>query len=97
MLHITLVCMGGFSTGMLVKRMREDATKQGIEVDINATSESNFKNVADKTDVLLIGPQVSFIEATMRSRYPEMKIAVINAVDYGTMNGSKVLDFARNM
>lgn len=94
MLHITLVCMGGFSTGMLVKRMREEAVKKAIEVDINATSESNFKTVADKTDVLLIGPQVSFIEGTMKSRYPNLKIAVINAVDYGSMNGGKVLDFA---
>lgn len=97
MLRITLVCMGGFSTGVLVKRMREEAVKQVIEVEINATSESNFKAIANKTDVLLIGPQVSFIEATMKSRYPDLKIAVINAADYGTMNGSKVLDFARSL
>lgn len=97
MLHITLVCMGGFSTGMLVKRMREDAVKHALDVEINATSESNFKNFADKTDVLLIGPQVSFIEGTMKSRYPNLKIAVINAVDYGSMNGGKVLEFARNL
>lgn len=97
MLRITLVCMGGFSTGMLVKRMREEAAKSGVNVEINATSESNFNSFSQKTDVLLIGPQVSFIEGEMRKRYPGMKIAVIDAIDYGSMNGSKVLDFACNL
>ncbi|PWC15376.1 PTS sugar transporter subunit IIB [Brenneria corticis] len=91
MTHITLVCMGGFSTSILVKKMREAAEKDHIAVDIMATSESNFKKVANQTDILLIGPQVSFIEKNMRLAYPTMKIAVIDSLDYGAMNGENVL------
>jgi len=91
MKRITLICMGGFSTSMLMKKMKTSAQANGIEVTIEATSESNFKKFEDITDILLIGPQVSFIEEDMKKKYPNIKVAVIKSSDYGTMNGEKVL------
>ena len=91
MTRITLICMGGFSTSMLVQKMEEAARKQNLEVQIRAMSEGNFKKYADQTDIVLLAPQVSFIEQQIKERYKNVKAAVINSIDYGTMNGEKVL------
>jgi PTS system cellobiose-specific IIB component len=83
--------MGGFSSSMLVQKMEESAKKQNLELEIRAMSEGNFKKHADQTDIVLLGPQVSFIEQQIKDRYKNLKVAVISSVDYGTMNGEKVL------
>ncbi|MEC0182163.1 PTS sugar transporter subunit IIB [Paenibacillus peoriae] len=93
MKQITLVCAAGMSTSMLVQKMQKSAQAQNLEVEIRATSEGSFKEYADKTDVLLIGPQVGYLEDDFKAKYePQgMKVSVINTMDYGMMNGEKVL------
>ncbi|GIP13295.1 PTS sugar transporter subunit IIB [Paenibacillus macerans] len=93
MKQITLVCAAGMSTSMLVQKMKKAAEAQNLEVEIRATSESSFKEYADKTDVLLIGPQVGYLEGDFKAKYePQgIKVSVINTMDYGMMNGEKVL------
>lgn len=93
MKQITLVCAAGMSTSMLVQKMQKAAQAQNIDVEIRATSESSFKEYADKTDVLLIGPQVGYLENDFKEKYePQgIKVSVINTADYGMMNGEKVL------
>ncbi|MBU9708022.1 MULTISPECIES: PTS sugar transporter subunit IIB [Paenibacillus] len=93
MKQITLVCAAGMSTSMLVQKMQKAAQAQNLEVEIRATSESSFKEYADKTDVLLIGPQVGYLEDDFKAKYEPkgIKVSVINIVDYGMMNGEKVL------
>lgn len=38
-LSIMLACAGGFSTSMLVERMKDAAKERGMEVNIDATAE----------------------------------------------------------
>ncbi|AUS28453.1 PTS sugar transporter subunit IIB [Paenibacillus polymyxa] len=93
MKQITLVCAAGMSTSMLVQKMQKAAQAQNLEVEIRATSESSFKEYADKTDILLIGPQVGYLQDDFKAKYEPkgIKVSVINIVDYGMMNGEKVL------
>ncbi|HEL2383799.1 TPA: PTS sugar transporter subunit IIB [Streptococcus suis] len=96
MVNITLVCAGGFSTSMLVTKMKEAAKAKNIEADIRAMAESAFEQFEGKTDVLLLGPQIGFLEDEFKSRYADsnMKVAVISMEDYGMMNGANVIDSA---
>lgn len=93
MTYITLVCAAGMSTSMLMKRMQQSAEQQGLEVKIIAMSEAKFESYEEPTDVLLLGPQISYLEDDLRKKYEPkgMKVAVIDMMDYGTMNGEKVL------
>lgn len=99
MKRITLVCAGGMSTSLLVTKMRAAAIKMSIEVHIEAVAENKFKEYADKTDILLLGPQVGFMLEELSSLYVAkgMVVEVIDSVDYGMMNGEKVLLHALNM
>lgn len=99
MKYITLVCAAGMSTSMLMSKMKSSAKRMGIEAQIVAMSESSFNDYKEPTEVLLLGPQVSYLLNDLKKKYePEgMKVSVINMMDYGMMNGEKVLKDALAM
>lgn len=89
---IMLACMGGFSTSMLVKKMREAAQTQGIEAEIDAVAETELDKY-DDLDIILLGPQVGHLLGELQSKF-STPVTVINSMDYGMMNGEKVLQDA---
>lgn len=100
MIRITLICAGGMSTSMLVAKMQKVAKDKGVEAEIVAIAEGKFKKeYSNKTDVLLLGPQVGFMINDFKSQYEPtgMKVDVIDSIDYGMMNGEKVLNIALNL
>lgn len=99
MKRITLVCAAGMSTSLMVSKMRLAAVSMGETVKIQAVPESEFAKYADETDVLLLGPQVGYRLNKMKTQYEPkgIKVAIINSIDYGMMNGEKVLKQALNM
>lgn len=99
MKKILLCCSAGMSTSLLVTKMRKVAEEKGIEVEIDAVALELFDENLSKYDVFLLGPQVKFKKTDFQKKADPFnkKVEVINMVDYGTMNGSKVLDFALNL
>jgi PTS system cellobiose-specific IIB component len=81
------------STSLLVTKMDAAAVKQGIVVKITAIAEAELKDYWDKTDVLLLGPQVRFLLNKIKAAGEQkgIPVDVINSIDYGLMNGEKVL------
>lgn len=97
---IMLVCNAGMSTSLLVTKMQEAATFSGVEAEIFAVPVSEVPGqVASKSiDVLLVGPQVRFMLDDYRQKYgAAMKVADINMMDYGTMNGANVFKAAMDL
>lgn len=94
MVNITLICAGGFSTSMLMNKMKEAAAKKGVDVEIRAMAESNFEKFDGPTDVLLLGPQVGHLLDQYQNKSENIKVSVIDMMDYGMMNGEKVLEDA---
>lgn len=99
MIKIGLFCAAGMSTSMLVEKMRKSATDKGIEVEINAYPESELSKKVDEIDVALLGPQVKFLlgKAQGICGSKGVPVDIINTMDYGMMNGEKVLDVALKM
>lgn len=95
MKNILLVCAAGMSTSIVVKKMQEAAAKRGIEATIWAVGESEAKREHQKADVMLLGPQVRFIEPKMKELVAgRIPVAIMNMQAYGMMNGEKILDDA---
>ena len=89
MKKILLACAGGFSTSMLVTAMLDAAKKKGIEVEIDAVAEADIENQMD-VDILLLGPQIAHRLEEL-SEELSIPVLVIDSMDYGMMNGEKVL------
>lgn len=96
MIRILLACAGGFSTSMLVERMIEAARNESEEILIEATAEGRVEKVVNQVDVLMLGPQVGHLEKKFQEKYTDkaVKITTIPSLDYGMMNGEKVLQQA---
>lgn len=97
MVKILLVCSAGMSTSLMVNKMKEHADKKGIEVEIWAVPDAEAADNLEKVDVLMLGPQVRFLENKMKEIAGDKPVAVIDMMAYGTMNGEKVLDQALSL
>lgn len=98
---IMLACAAGMSTSLLVSKMQKSAEEQGLDVSIFAVPASEAEEIVGKesVDVLLLGPQVRFMEAEFKKNLEEkgVPVGVIPMADYGMMNGPKVLAFAYDL
>ncbi|KRN60607.1 hypothetical protein IV83_GL001443 [Pediococcus inopinatus] len=89
---IMLVCAAGMSTSLLVSKMQKAAEKEGVDAEIFATAASDANNKLEEKhpDILMLGPQVRYMESNFKSKL-DIPVEVINMQDYGMMNGEKVL------
>lgn len=94
--RIMLACAVGFSSSMLVERMKAHANEEQMDVFIDAVSEESINKIIDQVDILLLGPQVNHMEEFLQEKYKNrsVKISVIDSMDYGLMDGKKVLEEA---
>lgn len=89
---ITLFCNAGMSTSLLVKRMQDEAAKQGKDYDINAYGLSFVPEEASKADVILVGPQVRHAVSMIKDKAGEKTPVVpIDMRMYGMIDAKGVL------
>ncbi|MEB6641189.1 PTS sugar transporter subunit IIB [Aeromonas caviae] len=99
MKKIMLCCSSGMSTSLLVKKMKEEAAKRGLKAEINAFGASEFDNQMPHYQVVLLGPQVKYMQAELAGRAAPhgVPVATIDMIDYGMQRGDKVLDHALSL
>jgi len=81
---------------MLVKKMADYAKEIGIETDIDATPFGNLGERINRTDVLLIGPQVRHLYKKFSAEY-DGKIPVIQVMNmshYALVKAKEIFDTA---
>ncbi|WP_421617384.1 PTS sugar transporter subunit IIB [Brevibacillus sp. TJ4] len=95
-MNILLCCNAGMSTSLLVQKMEQAAKELGVEAKIWAVSVAEVRQHIQQAEVLLLGPQVRYKLAEMRKAGEErgIPVDVIQATDYGTLNGKNVLEHA---
>lgn len=99
MKKIFLCCAAGMSTSMVVTKMKQAASTQGIEVDITAVGMDEFEATLPNYDCCMLGPQIKYKEAEFKAKGDAVgkPVGVINAMDYGMMKGDKILAAALAM
>ena len=88
---ILLMCSAGMSTSIMVKKMREAAEKMAVNVAIKAIPEQALNEHLAGTDIILLGPQIRFLKEKVQEAAEPVPVCVIDTMDYGTMNGEKIL------
>lgn len=93
MKRILLVCAAGMSTSLLVNKMIEEAELHGLDVSIEAVAKEKLEENIQGASVILLGPQIGYLQEDFIEDYGHLNIPinVINSVDYGMMNGKKIL------
>ena len=87
------------STTLLVNEMNLAAKKNTIDVEILALPANKLSDYTKEIDVLLLGPQIEFMLNKFKKKYEKrkMKIAAIDSMTYGLMDGDAVLRQALSM
>lgn len=98
MKKVYLFCSAGMSTSMLANKMQTVADQHKLPIEVAAFSDTKMGQVIEEKhpDVILLGPQVKYRFNEFVSKYGNLgiPIQVIDATDYGLMNGERVLKFA---
>ncbi len=97
MVNIVLMCAGGMSTSVLVRNIRAAAEEEGFECSVNAYSVGEARKVGPEADVVLLGPQVSYMADRVRKEIGDVPMSVIEMRTYGRMDGKGVLAKAKEM
>lgn len=101
MKKILLSCAGGFSTSLLVNKMKDEAQKEGKDYQIKAVAADTIEDVVkkDKPDCILLGPQIQYMLGNLKliADKDNIPLEVIGMQDYGMMNGAAVLKQAENL
>lgn len=92
--RIYLFCSAGMSTSLLVSKMRAQAEKYDVPVVIEAFSETFAAEKGPEADVILLGPQIAYLQADIRRLLPGKTIEVIDSALYGKVDGLGVLKTA---
>jgi len=94
--RILLCCNAGMSTSMVVQKMQKAAKAQNIDVEINAVGSESFATEIAFYHCALLGPQIKYKlkDFTAIAESFNKPVIMINSMDYGMMNGEKILQDA---
>lgn len=72
-----LLCFGGFSTSLLIKRLQKHLLPYGIELEADAEPIEKGLKIVGKYDIVLIAPQVKHMAATLQKEADKFNIPVV--------------------
>ena len=92
--NVLLVCGSGASSGFMAANIRKAASARGIEISVNARSESTVEDYVEEIDCLMIGPHLAHLKNEMEERCEgyDIKVGVIDKAAYARLNGEAALD-----
>lgn len=92
--NVLLVCGSGASSGFMAANIRKEAKARGVEITVNARSESEIENYIDDIDCLMIGPHLAYLldEVDEIIGDADIKVELMKPEYYATLNGEKALD-----
>lgn len=95
-MKILLVCAGGMSTGLLMKKMEEYWAKEGEELEITAVGLSEYEDVYKNYDIVLVGPQVSYRLKEIKEN-TQLPCDTIPSYDYAIGNCPNIMKLAKKL
>lgn len=96
-MRVLLVCSGGFTTSILVENMRRVMDEK--EDYVEARPVSDVKDLIDKFDVVLLGPQVRFKlkEVRQLAEAHGKKAGLLDPRFLSTLDGKGVFELAKKI
>lgn len=92
-LTVLLMCSSGMSSTILKKNMQTAAMELGIDLSVSAKAESavNLERDIYPADIIMLAPQIRYIQEDIRIKSKGKPVEIISMQDYGLGNGKNVL------
>ena len=95
-MKILLVCAGGMSTSILMKKMEKYWNDQGQDLTIKAVGLSEYQDVYQDFDIILLGPQVSYRLKEIKEN-TGLPAETISSLDYAIADCPKIMKLAEKL
>lgn len=95
-MKILLVCAGGMSTGILMKKMEEYWKQQGQELTIRAVGLSEYQDASADYEIILLGPQISYRLDEIKEN-TGLPCDAIPSYDYAVANCPQIMKLANKL
>jgi len=95
-MKILLVCAGGMSTGILMKKMKEYWKQQGQELQIQAVGLAEYQDVCENYEIVLLGPQISYRLDEVKEN-TGLPCEAIPSYDYAVANCPQIMKLANKL
>ncbi len=95
-MKILLVCAGGMSTSILMKKMETYWTENGEELTIKAVGLGAYEDEYSDFDIVLVGPQVSYRLKEIKEN-TGLPVAAIPSFDYAVANCPNIMKLAKEL
>ena len=98
MRKIRLFCGGGFSTSLLVNKMKDYAASIGYDCLVDAHSYPQVEEFGKDADIVLLGPQIKYEMNNIKAKLGEgVKVEAIDMKAYGLMDGKAVIEHVKDV
>lgn len=94
-LKVMLCCGAGISSGLMAQQTRKAAKKKGLNMSVEARSESEVTEYYQYLSILLLGPHYAsqLDEFQSQAKPYNLPVAVIPKEVYGSLDGAALVDF----
>lgn len=89
-MKIMLICAGGMSTSILMKKMEKWGQDKGIDLKVDAYGLSAYEDHFREYDVALLGPQVSYKLNEIKAKIT-IPVDQIASFDYAIGNVDNIM------
>lgn len=95
-INVLLVCAGGMSTSILMKKLQQYRDEQGVAGQIQAVGLSAYEDVYQDYDVILMRPQVAYRQGEVEAA-TGLPVAAIPPLDYAVGDSAHIFKLAENL
>jgi len=95
-MKILLVCAGGMSTSILMKKMEAYWKEVGDELEIKAVGLAEYQDVYKNYDIVMVGPQVSYRLKEIKEN-TGLPCSAIESFDYAIANCPNIMKLAKKL
>ncbi|MDE5757487.1 MAG: hypothetical protein K2H85_02625 [Allobaculum sp.] len=92
-LHVLLSCTSGATTGFLAEKLNQAAQLMGLDYKFEATSYFLLYEKAQNADIILIAPQIRYLQKKLEIAIPNKPIVPIPTRMFTSNNVADLLDF----
>lgn len=95
-MKILLLCAGGMSTSILMKKMESYWKEEGEELEIKAAGLGEYEDNYKEFDIIMVGPQVAYRLKEIKEN-TGLPCDTIPSFDYAVANCPNIMKLAKTL
>lgn len=98
-MEILIVCGGGASSSFIAQNVYRAGKAQGLDLNVEAISETELEDYVYDRDVILIGPHLKYLEENLAEVISAEGVPYefISDANYAKMDGVAILEQAKSL